>query len=171
MTVYRKCRPCKHRGACMIQEKIATAIKGLGVGSISHRCGKFEAIFQRGDNLWVATLDQPHDEYGGNVLAVFPAVFISLSKTLGRAIVFIEPGAKDRDGEYEFQPIPGKEGFCSVSYAPYRGLKWSSSKGIVDVREGRTPLRDCCDKPFGVKCSNCQLSPDEDAGKFLEWAP
>lgn len=171
MTVYRKCRPCKHHGACPIQENIAAAIKGFGVGTISHRCAKFEPIFQRGDNLWVATLDQPHDEYDSSVLAVFPAVFVSLSRTQGRAIVFIEPGAKDRDGEAEFEPLPGREGFCSVSYAPYRGFKWSSSKGIVDVREGRTPLRDCCGKPWGVKCSNCQTTPTETMQKFPEWFP
>lgn len=155
MTVYRKCRPCKHRDNCEIKRKLADAIKGFGVGTISHACRSYEPDFRPGDNVWVRVQDVPHSE-GYPSDAVFPGHFVAYSKTLGRAIVFIEPGVVSRCGEYGFEPANGKEGFCKVSYAPYRAkFQCSLDKGIIARREGKTAIQACCGRPFGKTCPDC----------------
>jgi len=162
MTVYRKCRPCKHRDGCEIKARLAEAIKGFGVGTISHRCKSFEPDLNPGDNVWVAAMAYPHDAeedyYGGTPpIAQFPAHFVRYSKTLGRAIVYIEPNAKSRNGEYEFEPANGKSGFCKVSYAPYRAERlWGLEKGIIERRECRTTMLECCGLPAGRTCDECK---------------
>lgn len=161
MTVYRKCRPCKHRDGCEIKAQLSKAIKGFGVGTISHRCKSYEPELRPGDNVWVAAMAYPHSMedayYGGTPpVAHFPAHFVAYSKTLGRAVVFIEPGAKSRCGKYEFEPANGKDGFCKVSYAPYRAAtKWPRDKGIIERREGHTPVQQCCGRPAGKSCPDC----------------
>lgn len=156
MTVYRKCRPCKHRDDCAIKTRLAAAIKGFGVGSISHACRAFEPDFRTGENVWVRVQDQPHADEGYPLKAVFPAHFVAYSKTLGRAIIFIEPGIKSRCGEYGFTPANGKNGFCKVSYAPYRARqRYSIDKGIIERREGFTATQSCCGRPIGAKCDEC----------------
>lgn len=164
MTVYRKCRPCKHRDGCEIKARLSAAIKGFGVGTISHRCKSFEPDFQPGDNVWVRAQDVPNSYEGYTAIAVFPAHFVAYSKMLGRAIVFIEPGAKSQCGKYEFEPANGKDGFCKVSYAPYRA-KFTSSfdKGIIARREGRTPVQSCCGRPIGKTCSDCSWTQEQAA--------
>lgn len=160
MTVYRKCRPCMHRGNCAIQAALGEAVKGFGVGTITHRCRKFEPFLKPGDNVWVRAFDGPydHDEYGSYKpnLAEFPAHFVQFSKSLGRAVVFIKPGSESRDGETTFEPANGKDGFCKVSYAPIRDpLPYARAKGIIERREGFTATIDCCGRPFGSPCSEC----------------
>jgi hypothetical protein len=162
MTVYRKCRPCKFRDDCEIKSRLSAAIKGFGVGVIAHRCKKYTPDFARGDNVWVRTNDVPHpsdyvDDAALPTKAVFPAHFVEYSKTLGRAIVYIAPGAKSQCGEYKFVPANDKAGFCKVSYAPYRAkFKWSGDRGIIDRREGRTAITCHCGVPAGTNCTECQ---------------
>jgi hypothetical protein len=163
MTVYRKCRPCKHRDGCEIKARLAEAIKGFGVGTISHACKSFEPDLKPGDNVWVAAMAHPYsiDDYGSPPVAQFPAHFVQYSKTLGRAIVYIEPGTRSRDGEHEFGPANGKNGFCKVSYAPYRTkFTCGLDKGIVERREGRTPMQECCGLPIGKSCEDCKRIPN-----------
>lgn len=161
VTVYRKCRPCKHRDDCEIKERLSAAIKGFGVGTISHRCKVFEPDLNPGDNVWVAAMAYPHNSEDGFYgrtppIAHFPAHFVGYSKTLGRAIVYIEPGVKSRDGIEIFEPANGKHGFCKVSYAPYRSNHtWGMEKGIIERREGRTPINKCCGMPAGRICAEC----------------
>lgn len=156
MTVYRKCRPCKHRDDCEIKARLAAAIKGFGVGTISHRCRSFEADLRPGENVWVRANDVPHTYDDRPTQAVFPAHFVAYSKTLGRAIVFIEPGATSQCGNYAFEPANGKAGFCKVSYAPYRAkFQCSLDKGIIARREGKTAIQSCCGRPVGRTCSDC----------------
>lgn len=163
MTVYRKCRPCKHRGNCEIQKAIGEAVKGFGVGTLTHRCRKFEPFLRSGDNVWVRAMEGPYenDEYGSYApaLAEFPAHFVSFSKSLGRAIVFIKPGAESRDGETTFEPANHKDGFCKVSYAPIRDPRsYANAKGITEQREGHTPVIGCCGRPVGSACNECGKS-------------
>ncbi len=160
MTVYRKCRPCKHRGNCEIQKALGEAVKGFGVGTLTHRCRKFEPFLKPGDNVWVRAFEGPYenDEYGSYKpnLAEFPAHFVQFSKTLGRAIVFIKTGVESRDGETTFEPANSKDGFCKVSYAPIRDPHpYASAKGIIERREGQTPLFACCGRPEGSACNEC----------------
>lgn len=160
MTVYRKCRPCKHRGNCEIQKALSEAVRGFGVGTLSHRCRKFEPFLKPGDNVWVRVQEGPyeHDEYGGHEpgLAEFPAHFVQFSKTLGRAIVFIHPGAASRDGETTFEPANSKDGFCKVSYAPIRDQRpYISAKGIIGRRDGFTATMTCCGRPMQTPCRDC----------------
>lgn len=159
MTVYRKCRPCKHRDNCEIKARLSEAIKGFGVGTISHRCRSYEPDLRPGDNVWIAAMAFPHSaaDYGSSPpVAVFPGHFVKYSKTLGRAIVYIAPEATSRCGNHQFEPANGKSGFCKVSYAPYRAKRrWSNDKGIIDRREGRTTIKNCCGLPEGQKCDEC----------------
>lgn len=161
MTVYRKCRPCKHRDGCEIKQRLAEAIKGFGVGTISHRCKAFMPDLVPGDNVWVAAAAYPHsteDWYHGGTppIAHFPGHFVEYSRALGRAIVYIEPGAMSRDGVWAFEPANGKHGFCKVSYSPYRQQRtWGMEKGIIERRDGRTETRDCCGLPANKTCDTC----------------
>lgn len=164
MTVYRKCRPCKHRDGCPIQARLAEAIKGFGVGTISHNCKSFEPGLRPGDNVWVAAIAFPHSEDEWHPpIAHFPAHFVRYSETFGRAIVYIEPGVKSRDGEEAFEPANGKDGFCKVSYAPYHAKRtWGMEKGIIERREGRTAMLECCGRPIGNACKEC--------AEYSKWA-
>lgn len=157
MTVYRKCQPCKHRDECEIKARLSAAIKGFGVGTISHRCRTFAPDLQRGDNVWVRAQDVPHGNDWEQTLptdAEFPGHFVQYSKSLGRAIVYVPPGAESRCGNYAFEPV--KEGFCKVSYAPMRQASpYLFAKGITERREGRTPTMDCCGRPIGTPCKEC----------------
>lgn len=159
MTVYRKCQPCKHRDGCEIKARLAEAIKGFGVGTISHKCKSYSPDFKAGDNVWVRIQDVPHgNDWEGNLTAdaEFPAHFVQYSNKLGRAIVFVEPGVTSRCGEYSFEPANGKNGFCKVSYAPYRQPSvFSFQKGITERRDGTTPIRSCCGRPVSADCSEC----------------
>lgn len=161
MTVYRKCRPCKHRGNCEIQKALGEAVKGFGVGTLTHRCRKFEPFLKPGDNVWVRAFEcgYENDEFGPGPnprLAEFPAHFVSFSKTLGRAVVFIKPESESRDGHSQFYPANSKDGFCKVSYAPIRDPHpYAKAKGITERRDGRTPMFDCCGRPIGSACNEC----------------
>lgn len=161
MTVYRKCRPCKHRDNCEIKQRLAMAIKGFGVRTISHRCQSFEPALTPGKNIWVAVQAYPHNHedayYGGTPpVATFPGHFVRYSKTFGRAIVYIKPGTPSECDEYTFEPANGKSGFCKVSYAPYHNSPgWGLRKGIVGLREGETSLQTCCGLPVGGSCADC----------------
>ncbi|MBA4220193.1 MAG: hypothetical protein C0458_05625 [Methylobacterium sp.] len=160
MTVYRKCRPCKHRGNCEIQEALGEAVRGFGVGTISHRCRKYEPFLKPGDHVWVRAFEGPYenDEYRSYApaLAEFPAHFVQFSKTLGRAVVFIKPGAESRDGDTTFEPANNKDGFCKVSYAPIRDPRpYARAKGITEHREGFTATMTCCGRPMQTPCREC----------------
>lgn len=158
MTVYRKCRPCQHRDGCEIKAKLAAAIKGFAVGTLSHACKSYEPEFKPGDNLWVRAQDVPHGEDNYTSVGVFPAHFVGYNKTLGRAIVYIQPGATSQCGELEFQPANGKAGFCKVSYAPFRTKhQYLKERGIVDRRVGTTTVKTCCGLPHGTECKDCGM--------------
>lgn len=159
MTVYRKCQPCKHRDDCDIKTRLSAAIKGFGVGTISHRCKSYQPGLIPGDNVWVRAQDVPHGKDWDNASptdAEFPGHFVQYSKSLGRAIVYIAPGAESRCGDHSFEPANGKDGFCKVSYAPMRQKQpYSFAKGIIERREGRTALMGCCGLPTGTTCRDC----------------
>lgn len=165
MTVYRKCRPCKHRGNCDEQKKISAAIRGLGVSSLMHSCKKFEPMLARGEHVIVRTYAHGNDsdDYGnhyGAPLAEFPAVFVSFHKSLGKAIVYIGKGTKSVCGTYEFEPVGDNRGFCRVSFGPLSAkFKWRQ-KGIIERREGKTELMDCCDLPVGNPCEQCSRNSE-----------
>jgi hypothetical protein len=161
MTVYRKCQPCKHRDGCEIKANLAAAIKGFGVGTISHRCKKYAPEFVPGDNLWVRVQSGPYgNDYDGNPHpsnAEFPAYFVGFSKSFGRAIVHIAEGAESKCGQYSFEAANNKDGFCKVSYAPIRtDYTYTGAKGITARREGHTAINTCCGRPRGSECSDCQ---------------
>jgi hypothetical protein len=158
VTVYRKCRPCKHRGDCEIQKKIGEAIRGLGVSSLMHKCKNFKPFLERGAHVTVRVAACRGEwEYGGTApLAEFDAIFIGLANSMGRAIVYIEPGAKSACGKYEFEPLKNDRGFCKVSFGPLSARHaYSRTKGIIARREGKTALRDCCDIPLDKVCGQC----------------
>lgn len=161
MTVYRKCRPCKHRGNCEAQKKIGEAIRGLGVSSLMHRCKAFKPFLDRGEHVIARVAACRGEwEYGETApLAEFEAVFIGFANSMGRAIIYIEPGKKSICGKYEFEPLKNDRGFCKVSFGPLSARHtYSSTKGIIGRGEGRTPLRDCCDLPLNVACNQCERS-------------
>ena len=160
MTVYRKCRPCKHRGNCGIQKALGEAVRGFGVGTLTHRCRKFEPFLKPGDNVWVRAQEGPYenDDFGGGYKpgdAEFPAHFVQFNKTNGRAIVFIQPGVKSRDGETTFEPANNQDGFCKVSYAPLRAPNHHARKGITEMRDGFTATMTCCGRPETSACAEC----------------
>lgn len=158
MTVYRKCRPCQHRDGCEIKAKLAAAIKGFSVGTITHACKSYVPDFKPGGNIWVRAQDVPNSYEDCISVGVFPAHFVAYNKTLGRAIVYIPPGVKSQCGELEFQPANGKAGFCKVSYAPYRTKHhFLKERGIVERREGTTAIKTCCGRPWGTECPDCGM--------------
>lgn len=154
MTVYRTCRRCAKSDDCPIRDRLSDALRGFKVGTITHRCDEMVPLLIRGEHVW-AKVRTGH----GQKQAVFPAVFVEFAKALDRCIVFIEPGAKAREGADVFQPM--KSGFCRVSYAP---LRWPGDTGwikfahraIVGRREGKTFLRQCCGLPEGRYCDDCK---------------
>jgi len=159
MTFFRKCKTCLHISECDRKEHILKAIKGLGITTLSHRCSAYAPMFSPGDNLWVKTVDHAHPKDVGyyddksDVEAtdcIFPAHFCGFTKA-GRAIVYIKPGATDRDDEdYVFEPIEGRQGFCSVALSIGR-----SRLGIESRRDGKTEICKTCSLPLGTECPNC----------------
>lgn len=159
MAFFRKCKTCASNVSCNRKASISDAIKGLGITTLTHRCSGYSPMFSPGDNLWVKTLDHAHptrvgyDDGSDDEAAtdcIFPAHFCAFTKA-GRAIVFIEPGAKDRDDEdFSFEPIPGREGFCSVALSIGK-----SRRGIESRRDGKTEMCRGCSRPLGAICPEC----------------
>lgn len=116
MTVYRKCRLCLKRDGCSIKADIGSAIRGLGITSLLHRCDSYEAPFKPGDPVLVTTLVDCNGadwDENGPPTAVFPGHF--LAQFGQKAHVFIEPNIEDVDGNH-FEFVPRSNGYCTLSY-------------------------------------------------------
>ncbi len=69
MTHFTTCIGCKSRENCPVKDSLKTAIKGLGVTSIKHRCKERVGLFQKGDPVIVRTYSgysEPSDSGYGN---------------------------------------------------------------------------------------------------------
>lgn len=114
MTVFTTCRGCKHAFGCETPASIRTAIKGLGITTLKHRCTIREPEFLPGDPVTVRTGTEGEGEYGPVwYQAGFDGVFIREMKGNTQVVCFIKPGTEGDTGD-EFEPKEGKRGFVKL---------------------------------------------------------
>lgn len=123
MTAFRTCLGCqKKTGGCDRLDSIKSAISGMGVSLLRHRCPEREPIYAPGDAVLITTRPwQETDEEGEPPTCVFRGVFIK--QQLTKAICFIKPGTRaEQDGTFEyceddlhkFEPNTGNRGYVKV---------------------------------------------------------
>jgi hypothetical protein len=155
VTAFRTCHTCaRPAAACEYRTALQSAIAGLGITSVKHRCAGYAPAFEPGDAIKVETLAWFHNDEDPPPKLWFPGHFIRL--TGQRALVFVPPKAEDLNCEgIEFEPHGN--GFLKVplSRVAHRDA------APMDVRQceqcGSTPgLGDPCriDPHYGRK-SRC----------------
>ena len=110
---YRTCEGCVRGGVfCSARDALRIQLSGLRITSVRWQCRERIACFQIGDPVWALTVDgQPDgDEDGDPFRGRFPAIVIREAGT--KMLVFIEPGARDADGDLEFSA--SHNGFCKI---------------------------------------------------------
>lgn len=104
MTAFRTCHTCaKPAATCATREALQTAITGLGITSVKHRCADYRPAFLPGDPVKVLTLAWYHNDEDPPLRRWFPGHFIQLSGTRALVVVPRKAIALD-DGETEFEP-------------------------------------------------------------------
>lgn len=105
MARFVTCHTCMYPAAtCPTREMIQSAIAGLGITSIKHRCPGYAPAFTPGEAVKVTTFAWFHrDDDDPPPKVAFPGHFVQLSGQ--RAIVHVRKGVGDLDGAgVEFEP-------------------------------------------------------------------
>lgn len=104
MPRFNTCHTCmKPAATCPTRERLNTAIAGLGITSLKHRCPDYAPAFLPGDPVKVDTIAWYPQEDDRPPRCWFPGHFIRLVGQ--RALVFVPAKAMSLDGcEYEFEP-------------------------------------------------------------------
>lgn len=117
MTVYRRCTRCAKRDGCPIKERLAKAIRGLGITSVLHKCDEFEPPFEAGQpiiaRMVVLSPGDIYDEVTGN--ADYPAWFVAETAER-KPLIFIQPGQVPLTGDRDYAFDARAGGFCKVAW-------------------------------------------------------
>ncbi len=116
MTAFPTCHTCAFPAAtCATRNALRSAISGLGLTSVKHRCRDFQPAFSPGDAVKVETLAWLHrDEDDPPPRLWFPGHFVRL--TGRKALVYVPEGAADLSAE-EVKFEPSGNGFLKVPLA------------------------------------------------------
>lgn len=104
MTCFRTCHTCaKPNATCPTRGALQTAIAGLHITSVKHRCPDYAPAFLPGEPVKVETFAWYHRDDDPPPKLNFPGHFIQLVGA--KALVFVKRGAIDLNGEdIEFEP-------------------------------------------------------------------
>ena len=116
MTAFPTCHTCAFPSAtCATRDALRSAIAGLGITSVKHRCRDFQPAFMPGDAVKVETVAWFHsDDDDPPPKLWFPGHFVRL--TGRRALVYVPEGAEDLNAE-EVKFEPNGTGFLKVPLA------------------------------------------------------
>jgi hypothetical protein len=128
MTFYRTCTGCiLDRKPCGPRSEVRKVLAGLGVTSIKWKCRHRMPKVRVGDPVWVLTVDSKDGNYDEATQSEFPGY--AVEEKGAKMVVFIENGAQDRTGCYEFDAGTNR-GFCKIPFSR------------IERREGR-PITIC----------------------------